>query len=195
MFGAFKKEKSKFLIVGLGNPGAEYEYTRHNAGFMVIDYIAKILGIKINKNKYSALFGEGEIFKEKVFLIKPQTFMNASGEAVYKFIEFYKIPPKNLVLIFDDVSLDVGTLKIKRKGSGGGHNGVKSVINLIGTEDFPRIKIGVGAKPEGWDLANWVLSKFNISELDGIISSAERALMATELIVRQKIDDAMNKFN
>ena len=195
MFNIFKREKDKYLIVGLGNPGARYECTRHNAGFMVLDYIAKFLKVKINVSKFKALFSMATISKESVILLKPQTFMNASGESVLDCMQYYKIPPEKLVLIFDDVSLDMGTIRIKRSGSCGGHNGVKSIINLIGTDDFPRIKIGVGAKPEGWDLPSWVLSKFSADELDDITLCAERSMSALDLILRGKIDEAMNKFN
>ena len=193
MFNIFKREKDKYLIVGLGNPGARYECTRHNAGFMVLDYIAKFLKVKINVSKFKALFSMATISKESVILLKPQTFMNASGESVLDCMQYYKIPPEKLVLIFDDVSLDMGTIRIKRSGSCGGHNGVKSIINLIGTDDFPRIKIGVGAKPEGWDLPSWVLSKFSADELDDITLCAERSMSALDLILRGKIDEAMNK--
>lgn len=195
MFNIFKREKDKYLIVGLGNPGARYEYTRHNAGFMVLDYIAKFLKVKINVSKFKALFSMATISKESVILLKPQTFMNASGESVLECMQYYKIPPERLILIFDDISLDMGTIRIKRSGSCGGHNGVKSIINLIGTDNFPRIKIGVGAKPEGWDLPSWVLSKFSAEELDDVTLCAERSMSALDLILRGKIDEAMNKFN
>lgn len=195
MFNIFKKEKSKFLIVGLGNPGSEYTYTRHNAGFMTIDYIAKILGIKVNISKFKALFSLTTIGKERAILIKPQTFMNASGESVLQCMQYYNIPIENLIVIFDDISLDIGTIRIKRRGSASGHNGVKSIINLTGSDDFARIKIGVGAKPDGWTLPDWVLSKFDPEELEEITSCAERAMFALDLIVRGRIDEAMNKFN
>lgn len=197
MFGMFKnkKEKTKFLVVGLGNPGSKYEYTRHNAGFMVLDYIAKILKIKINVSKFKSLFSAAKIGKEDVILLKPQTFMNASGESVFECMQYYNISPERLIVIFDDVSLDIGTIRIRRSGSSGGHNGVKSIINLIGTDNFPRIKIGVGEKPDRWDLPSWVLSRFSESELNNVISCAERSMSALELILRGKIDEAMNKFN
>lgn len=197
MFGMFKnkKEKTKFLVVGLGNPGSKYEYTRHNAGFMVLDYIAKILKIKINVSKFKSLFSAAKIGKEDVILLKPQTFMNASGESVFECMQYYNISPERLIVIFDDVSLDIGTIRIRRSGSSGGHNGVKSIINLIGTDNFPRIKIGVGEKPDRWDLPSWVLSRFSESELNNVISCAERSMSALELILKGKIDEAMNKFN
>ena len=197
MFGMFKnkKEKTKFLVVGLGNPGSNYEYTRHNAGFMVLDYIAKILKIKINVSKFKSLFSAAKIGKEDVILLKPQTFMNVSGESVFECMQYYNISPERLIVIFDDVSLDIGTIRIRRSGSSGGHNGVKSIINLIGTDNFPRIKIGVGEKPDRWDLPSWVLSRFSESELNNVISCAERSMSALELILKGKIDEAMNKFN
>ena len=197
MFGMFKtkKEKTKFLVVGLGNPGSKYEYTRHNAGFMVLDYIAKILKIKINVSKFKSLFSAAKIGKEDVILLKPQTFMNASGESVFECMQYYNISPERLIVIFDDVSLDIGTIRIRRSGSSGGHNGVKSIINLIGTDNFPRIKIGVGEKPDRWDLPSWVLSRFSESELNNVIYCAERSMSALELILKGKIDEAMNKFN
>ena len=197
MFGMFKnkKEKTKFLVVGLGNPGSKYEYTRHNAGFMVLDYIAKILKIKINVSKFKSLFSAAKIGKEDVILLKPQTFMNVSGESVFECMQYYNISPERLIVIFDDVSLDIGTIRIRRSGSSGGHNGVKSIINLIGTDNFPRIKIGVGEKPDRWDLPSWVLSRFSESELNNVIYCAERSMSALELILKGKIDEAMNKFN
>ena len=197
MFGMFKnkKEKTKFLVVGLGNPGSKYEYTRHNAGFMVLDYIAKILKIKINVSKFKSLFSAAKVGKEDVILLKPQTFMNVSGESVFECMQYYNISPERLIVIFDDVSLDIGTIRIRRSGSSGGHNGVKSIINLIGTDNFPRIKIGVGEKPDRWDLPSWVLSRFSESELNNVIYCAERSMSALELILKGKIDEAMNKFN
>lgn len=195
MFNIFKKEKSDFLVVGLGNPGSDFDYTRHNAGFMAIDYMAKVFGVNINKSKFKSLYNKVKIGKDNVILLKPQTYMNASGEAVLECMKFYKIPVENLLVIFDDISLDVGTLRIKRSGSAGGHNGVKSIINLIGTDDFKRIKIGVGDKPDHWELPDWVLSRFSTNELDSVVACSEKALFATELIVKGKIDQAMNKFN
>lgn len=195
MFNIFKKEKSVFLVVGLGNPGTDYDYTRHNAGFMVIDYIAKVFGVKLNKSKFKSLYNKVKIGKDDVIFLKPQTYINSSGEAVRECMQFYKIPVENLVVIFDDVSLDVGTIRIKRNGSSGGHNGIKSIINLIGTDDFKRIKIGVGSKPDHWDLPDWVLSRFSTKELDSVVACSEKALFAVDLIVKGKIDQAMNKFN
>lgn len=195
MFNIFKKEKSVFLVAGLGNPGADYDYTRHNAGFMVMDHIAKVFDVKLNKSKFKSLYNKVKIGKDDVILLKPQTYMNSSGEAVLECMRFYKIPVENLVVIFDDVSLDVGTIRIKRNGSSGGHNGIKSIINLIGTDDFKRIKIGVGSKPDHWDLPDWVLSRFSTKELDSVVACSEKSLFAVDLIVKGKIDQAMNKFN
>lgn len=195
MFDFFKKRKSMFLVVGLGNPGAVYEYTRHNAGFMVVDYIARFLNAKFDKNRFNSLYSRISIANENVILLKPQTYMNASGEAVCEFMNFYRVPLENLIVIFDDVSLDVGTIRIKREGSSGGHNGVKSIINLVNSDNFKRIKIGVGGKPFGWELPDWVLSKFSVSELNSISLCFEQALSAVELIIKGKIEQAMNKFN
>ena len=195
MFNIFKKEKSVFLVAGLGNPGTDYDYTRHNAGFMVMDHIAKVFGVKLNKNKFKSLCNKVKIGGNDVVLLKPQTYMNSSGEAVLECMRFYKIPVENLVVIFDDVSLDVGTIRIKRNGSSGGHNGIKSIINLIGTDEFKRIKIGVGSKPDHWDLPDWVLSRFSTKELDSVVACSEKSLFAVDLIVKGKIDQAMNKFN
>ena len=195
MLNIFKKEKSVFLVAGLGNPGSDYDYTRHNAGFMVIDHIAKVFGVKLNKSKFKSLYNKVKIGGNEVILLEPQTYMNASGEAVFECMQFYKIPVENLIVIFDDVSLDVGTIRIKRNGSSGGHNGIKSIINSIGTDDFKRIKIGVGDKPDHWDLPDWVLSRFSAKELDSVGACSEKALFAVELIVKGKIDQAMNKFN
>ena len=169
MFFNFKKDRKKnnidFLIVGLGNPTKEYENTRHNAGFMALDYIADRLNVNIKKNKFDALFADTKLNDKRIFLVKPQTYMNLSGESVFKFVSFYKIFIENIVVISDDISLPVGKIRIRRKGSHGGHNGLKNIINLLGSDNFPRIKIGVGAKPSDWNLADWVLSKFSNDEL------------------------------
>ena len=145
-----------FLIVGLGNPGTQYEYTRHNAGFLTLDALAEKAGIRVSSLKFKALYGTGLLAGEKVVLLKPQTFMNASGEAVRDAAAFYKIPPQRIIVIYDDISLDVGRLRIRRKGSDGGHNGIKSILYLLESDQFPRVKMGVGKKPHPeMDLADW----------------------------------------
>lgn len=150
------------IVVGLGNPGDKYFHTRHNTGFLTMDYISQKAGTKVDRVKFKALTGEAVIGAHRVLLMKPQTFMNNSGEAVAEAASFYKIPPENIIVIFDDISLDVGRMRIRRDGSAGGHNGIKSIISCIGSENFPRIKIGVGQKPHpDYDLADWVLSEFS----------------------------------
>ena len=140
------KNSNIFLVVGLGNPGEQYCKTRHNAGFEAIDYVASQLNTDVSKSKFNALFADAKIENKRCFLVKPQTYMNLSGESVIKFIDFYQIPTENIVVIFDDISLPVGSIRIRRKGTHGGHNGVKNIINLLGSDNFPRIKIGVGNK-------------------------------------------------
>ncbi|MDQ5983028.1 MAG: Peptidyl-tRNA hydrolase [Eubacteriales bacterium SKADARSKE-1] len=204
MFDIFKKitthkiEKSgkiEFLIIGLGNPGKKYENTRHNAGFMAADYIANKCNSEINKIKFKALFCDAVIENKRVLLIKPQTFMNLSGEAVTQFMSFYKIPSEKVIIIFDDISLSLGLLRIRQKGSAGGHNGIKNIIELTGTDNFPRIKLGIGKKPAGWDLANWVTSQMPTEDLKKLQSAIENSYEALKLMVNDKTSEAMNKFN
>lgn len=201
IFGKYKKEKTysgnvEFLIVGLGNPGNKYELTRHNIGFMCIDFFAQELGIKINKLKYKSLLCDCVIGGKRCLLMKPQTFMNNSGESVKEAASFYKIPIENIIVLYDDVSLDVGLMRIRRKGSDGGHNGIKSIIFHMGSDLFPRIKIGVGKKPDDrWDLADWVLSPFKKDELETLKKVAKHVCEAVPLIIQGETDTAMNKFN
>ncbi len=186
----------EFLVVGLGNPGAKYEKTRHNAGFMAVDYIAGETGAKVTRLKYKALCGDAVLGGKRVLLMKPQTFMNNSGEAVREAMTFYKLPPERVIVLFDDISLPPGGLRIRRKGSHGGHNGMKSIQALAGSELFPRIKLGVGAKPDPrWDLADWVLSELRPEEQKLIQAAAAQALRACVLMVNGQIDQAMNQFN
>ena len=186
----------EFLIVGLGNPGEKYEYTRHNAGFLTLDRLCVEENFKINKIKYKSVIGEVNICSHKCIAIKPQTFMNNSGEAVRKAASFYKIPPERIIVIFDDISLPCGKLRIRRKGSDGGHNGIKSIIYHLGSDNFPRIKIGVGEKPHpDYDLADWVLSTFKKDEMEQLKNAVESACEAVRLIADGKTDVAMNKFN
>ena len=184
-----------FIVVGLGNPGSAYDNTRHNIGFSAVDYIAEKTGAKITKAKFSALLGTWEYEGTKVMLLKPQSFMNLSGDAVGPRAKFYKIPPENVIIIYDDVSLPVGKMRIRRKGSRGGHNGIKSIINHIG-ENFPRVKIGVGEKPHpDYDLAAWVLGKFGTDDKKALQEEYEKVFDAVKLIIDGKTDKAMNLYN
>lgn len=185
----------EFLIVGLGNPGRQYENTRHNAGFITLDVIAEKAGARVDRIKFKGLCGEGMLGGKKVLFLKPSTFMNLSGQSVQEAMAFYKLPPEKVLVIFDDISLEPGRLRIRRKGSDGGHNGIKNIIYLAGKDTFPRIKMGVGKKPNpNWDLADWVLSHFTEDELKALQDAAERAASAAELIVEGKIDEAMNRY-
>lgn len=197
MFGKSKFGGStEYLVVGLGNPDKKYENTRHNAGWLAVDYIADKYNCKVNKIKYKSFVGECTIGGAKVMLMKPTTYMNNSGQAVVEAMNFYKIPPENVIVIFDDISLDVGKMRIRSKGSDGGQKGMRSIIYLSGKDNFPRIKIGIGAKPNpNWDLADWVLSKFSDKELSDIKDMFENSAKAVELIVNGNIDRAMNLFN
>lgn len=185
-----------YIIAGLGNPGAKYEMTRHNAGFLAIDMLAMKQNKEIKRLKFHALTSDAEIEGKKCLLMKPQTFMNNSGEAIGEAAKFYKIPPQNIIVLSDDISLDVGKIRIRRKGSAGGHNGLKSIIAHLGSEDFPRVKIGVGKKPNAYmDLADWVLGRFP-KELEPQLKEAlENADGAISLIVQDKFDRAMNLYN
>ena len=185
-----------YIIVGLGNPGGEYEATRHNAGFIVIDMLAEECSCAVTKLKFKSLYGTAQIGDKKCILMKPQTYMNNSGEAVRDAAAFYKIPAERIIVVSDDISIDVGKLRIKRKGSDGGHNGLKSIIYQLQSDNFARIKMGVGKKPHPeYDLAAWVLSRFKNDEVESLKSAAKNACDAIKLIVGEKIDMAMNKFN
>ena len=184
-----------FMIVGLGNPGKQYENTRHNAGFLAVDTIAQKHHTDIKQIKFKGLVGECSLGEKKALLLKPSTFMNLSGQSVREAMQFYKLPPEKVLVIFDDINLEPGKLRIRRKGSDGGHNGIKNIIYLSGKDTFPRIKIGVGKKPNpGWDLADWVLSRFTPDEQKALGEACDRAAQAAELIVQGKIDEAMNRF-
>ena len=196
MFGLFNSGAIEYIAVGLGNPGKKYENTRHNTGFIAIDKIAEKYGCNINRLKYNTRSGECGIAGKKVLLMKPQTFMNLSGEAVTQAMSFYKIPAEKVVIIFDDISLDVGRMRIRRKGSDGGQRGVRSIIGLSGSENFPRIKIGIGEKPHsGWQLSDWVLSRFTKEELETLDKVTDNACKALEYIVSGNIDKAMSEYN
>ena len=186
----------EFLIVGLGNPGPKYEFTRHNAGFLCMDLLAQQLGVKIDRIKFKSVVADVAIEGSRCILMKPQTFMNNSGEAVRDAANFYKIPPEHIIILFDDISLPPGKLRIRRKGSDGGHNGIKSILYLLGIDQFPRIKLGVGAKPRpDYDLADWVLSTFQKDELSRMKEAMEKACEAVPLLVREETDRAMNLYN
>lgn len=199
MFNFFKKAKNKqnidYVIVGLGNPGAKYKNTRHNAGFIAIDHIVTELNINSKKIKFNAEIYESTIGDKRVLLVKPQTYMNLSSDAVVQLINFYKITMKKLIVIVDDISLPVGKLRIRKKGSAGGHNGLKDIIEKTGSDQFTRIKIGVGAKPDKWNLADWVTSEFSHSDRAQIDLVAQKVYISLALIIDGKIDEAMNKFN
>ena len=184
-----------YLIAGLGNPTKTYEGTRHNVGFDMIDVLGNKFGIDVTTKKHKALVGRGIIEGMRVILAKPQTYMNLSGESIREIADFYKIEPENIIIKYDDISLDVGRLRIRKKGSAGGHNGIKNIIAHLGTQEFPRIKVGFGEKPEGWDLADYVLSKYSKEEQKALDEASEGVIGAVKLIVMDDIDGAMNQYN
>lgn len=183
------------IIVGLGNPTREYEGTRHNVGFSVIYNISDKYNINVDTKKHKALIGKGIIEGEKVILAMPQTYMNLSGESVRELVDYYKCDPEDIIVIYDDISLDVGKLRIRAKGSAGGHNGIKNIIAHLGTQEFPRIKVGVGEKPLRMDLADYVLGHFSKEEQPIIREGADKACDAVALMIKEDIATAMNKFN
>ena len=185
-----------FIIVGLGNPGLKYEGTRHNVGFDVIDKIAEEYHIAVDTRKHRALIGRGVIDGFRVILAKPQTFMNLSGESIRELVDYYKVDEEtDLIVIYDDISLDVGQLRIRKKGSAGGHNGIKNIISHLGTQEFPRIKVGVGDKPKKMDLADYVLSRFSKEDRAVMEDAFREAAGAVEMMIIQGADAAMNQFN
>ncbi len=185
-----------WLVVGLGNPGLQYENTRHNAGFMAADKIAHENSFQFNKNKNEALCGEFKIGEKRILVIKPQTYMNNSGRAVSKIAAFYKIPADRIIVLFDDITLDVGKIRMRRKGSHGGHNGIKDIIELLGTDNIMRIKIGVGQKPHpDYDLVDWVLGRFPKEQTENLALAVEKSAAAVKEIILRGIDSAMNKYN
>ncbi len=194
----YKKEEENimFIIAGLGNPTKQYEKTRHNVGFDVIDLLAEKYNIRVSEKKHKALCGTGMIEGRKALLVKPQTFMNLSGESLGAILNFYKLEPwTNLIVIYDDISLPPGRLRIRKKGSAGGHNGIKSIIKHTGTQEFLRIKIGVGEKPQGWDLADYVLGRFSKEDRALVEEAFQNACEAVALMVQGETDRAMNVFN
>ena len=185
-----------FLIVGLGNPTKQYEKTRHNIGFDVMDALADKYNISISENKHKALCGKGVIEGMKVVLAKPQTYMNLSGESVAELVNYYKLDPESeLIVVFDDISLEPGNIRIRKKGSAGGHNGIKNIIAMTGTQNFMRIKVGVGEKPKGWDLADYVLGHFSKEDRELMEEGYDRADHAVGMILNGEIEAAMNQYN
>ena len=199
MFNKFKQNGNStydYMVVGLGNPGAKYETTRHNAGFLFVTYLEDKFNFSCKKLKFHALIGDARIDNKKVLVMKPQTMMNNSGVAVKECATFYKIPPENIIVVFDDISLNPGKLRIRRKGSAGGHNGIKSIIAHLGTDNFPRIKIGVGAKPHpDYDLADWVLGNFPKSDIPLVSDAIENGADALTYILKNDFEGAMSKHN
>ena len=192
----FGKKSDSWLIVGLGNPGKEYERTRHNCGFNAIDMLAENLGCKIDKGKFQGLYGQTTYKGTKLFLLKPQTYMNASGRSVLQMSAYFHIPPERIIVMFDDISLEPGRLRIRADGSAGGHNGIKSIIEELGSQAFPRVKIGVGAKPHpDQDLADWVLGTFSANEQKAVTASLKPAGEAALCIIEHGVPMAANRFN
>ena len=195
MFGRNRSGES-WLVVGLGNPGKQYEKTRHNCGFRSIDVLADMLGCKIDKGKFQGLYGQTVFNGKKLFLLKPQTYMNLSGKSVLQLSAYFSIPPQRIIVIFDDISLPPGRLRIRADGSAGGHNGIKSIIQELGSQEFPRIKVGVGAKAHAeQDLADWVLSSFSASEEKLLAFSMKNAAEAALHIMEHGVPDAANRYN
>ena len=203
IFDLFKQVESaapagppEYLIVGLGNPGLEYAQTRHNAGFMTLDLLAEREHTEIKRMKFKSLCGDAVIAGKRCLLMKPTTYMNNSGQAVAEAMQFYKLPIDHIIVVYDDISLEPSRLRIRRKGSDGGHNGIKSIIYLTGEDTFPRFKLGVGKKPRpDYNLADWVLSRFTKEELEQLHIAAEHACESIALMVNGKIDEAMNRYN
>ena len=200
MFSKIKKSFSgggfDMMIVGLGNPGLEYEKTRHNIGFMAMDALCEKYECECKKMKFSAYMGDAVIGSKRVLLLKPQTYMNNSGTAVGEAARFYKIAPENILVMYDDISLEPGIIRIRRKGSAGGHNGMKDIIEVLGSDNFPRIKIGVGAKPHPeYDLKDWVLGRFKTEDKDKVQTSLDNTVKAVNELLSRGIDSAMNKYS
>ncbi|MGM9637878.1 MAG: aminoacyl-tRNA hydrolase [Eubacteriales bacterium] len=206
LFDLFKQIETKpegnnsapisWIVAGLGNPGRDYAMTRHNAGFMALDLLTEKVHVSVTEGKFRSLVGRGTVGGQGVLFLKPQTLMNASGEAIRDAAQFYKISPDHILVLHDDISLDVGRIRVRRSGSAGGHNGLKSIIYQLSSDQFPRVKIGVGQKPfPEYDLAAWVLGKFPDADLQMLYEALEKAVLSVELILDGKIGDAMNKYN
>ncbi|MCI9120074.1 MAG: aminoacyl-tRNA hydrolase [Oscillibacter sp.] len=190
-----KSSAVEWLIVGLGNPGKKYENTRHNMGFLTVDLLAEQKGVKLNKVKFKAAYNLMEFSGARCLVMKPQTYMNLSGEAVREAAQFYKIPPEQVLVIYDDVSLPVGKLRVRPSGSAGGHNGIKNIIAHLGTQDFPRIKIGTGAPGENGDMIDWVIGVPSQGEKKVLLEAFQRAIEAAACVVEHGCQKAMNEFN
>lgn len=202
MFDRFRKKTyeavgtPEFIVVGLGNPDRKYTLTRHNSGFLCVDMLSQKLNFRVDRLKFKSLIGDTTINGHRCIIMKPQTYMNNSGEAVRECANFYKINPENIIVIYDDISLDIGKLRIRRKGTDGGHNGIKSIIYHLNSDQFPRIKVGCGKKPHpDYDLADWVLSEFKKDEQKALEPALENACKAIELLLDNQIDKAMNLYN
>lgn len=202
MFDRFRKKTyeavgtPEFIVVGLGNPDRKYTLTRHNSGFLCVDMLSQKLNFRVDRLKFKSLIGDTTINGHRCIIMKPQTYMNNSGEAIRECANFYKIKPENIIVIYDDISLDVGKLRIRRKGTDGGHNGIKSIIYHLNSDQFPRIKVGCGKKPHpDYDLADWVLSEFKKDEQKALEPALENACKAIELLLDNQIDKAMNLYN
>lgn len=202
MFDRFRKKTyvsvgtPEFIVVGLGNPDRKYTLTRHNSGFLCVDMLSEKLNFRVDKLKFKSLIADTTIGGHRCIVMKPQTYMNNSGEAVRECANFYKIKPENIIVIYDDISLDVGKLRIRRKGTDGGHNGIKSIIYHLNSDQFPRIKVGCGKKPHpDYDMADWVLSEFKKDEQKALEPALENACKAIELLLDNQIDKAMNLYN
>ena len=192
----FGKANETWLIVGLGNPGKEYERTRHNAGFRAVDILADKLGCKIDKGKFQGIYGQANYGGKKLMLLKPLTYMNLSGRSVLQLSSYFNVPPQRIIVMFDDISLEPGRLRIRADGSAGGHNGIKSIIQEVGSQAFPRVKIGVGSKPNPeFDLADWVLSTFSAQEEKALAVALENAADAALAIIDRGVPEAANRFN
>ena len=192
----FGKSKDTWLIVGLGNPGKEYTRTRHNCGFRALDILADKLGCKVDKGKFQGLYGQCTYGGTKLLLLKPQTYMNLSGRSVLQLSAYFNVPPQRIIVMFDDISLEPGRLRVRNDGSAGGHNGIKSIISELDSQDFPRVKIGVGSKPTPeYDLADWVLSSFSAQEEKALAPALERAADAALCIIDHGIPETANRFN
>ena len=191
----FGKKTENWLIVGLGNPGSQYEKTRHNCGFRAIDILAQKLNCKVDRLKFQGLYGQVNFGPGKLFLLKPQTYMNLSGRSVLQLSAYFNIPPQRIIVLFDDISLPPGRLRVRPDGSAGGHNGIKSIIAELGSQDFPRVKIGVGAKPDQRDLADWVLSTFSASEEKSLGDALEAAADAALSVIERGIPETANRYN
>ena len=195
-FGKNRASGPEWLVVGLGNPGEKYENTRHNVGFLTVDQLADRANVPVQKLKHRALTNTAEVGGVRVLLMKPVTYMNLSGEAVGEAARFYKIPPDHVLVISDDVSLPIGKLRVRRGGSAGGHNGLKSIIQHLGTDQFPRLRVGVGQKPHpDYDLADWVLGKFQGEDKKAMDAAIQRAADGVECLLKEGLDRAMNRFN